>query len=38
MEARNDVVKTAREESARLLGQPAPKEKEAKAAPGAAAP
>jgi len=38
MEARNDVVKTARDESARLLGQPAPKEKEAKAAPGAAAP
>jgi len=35
MEARNDVVKTAREESARLLGQPPPKEKEK--APGAAA-
>jgi hypothetical protein len=35
MEARNDVVKTAREESARLLGQPAPKEKEK--APGAPA-
>ncbi len=33
MEARNDVVKTAREESARLLGQPPPKEKEK--APGA---
>ena len=36
MEARNDVVKTARDESARLLGQPAPKEKEKP--PGAAAP
>ncbi len=35
MEARNDVVKTARDESARLLGQPAPKEKEKP--PGAAA-
>jgi hypothetical protein len=34
MEARNDVVKTAREESARLLGQPPPKEKEKP--PGAA--
>ncbi len=34
MEARNDVVKTAREESARLLGQPAPVEKSK--APGAA--
>lgn len=34
MEARNDVVKTAREESARLLGQPPPKDKEK--APGTA--
>jgi hypothetical protein len=30
MEARNDVVKTAREEAARMLGQPLPKEKPAK--------
>jgi hypothetical protein len=36
MEARNDVVKTAREESARITGQPLPKEKEKP--PGAAAP
>jgi hypothetical protein len=33
MEARNDVPKTAREEAARLLGQPLPKEKK-EAAPG----
>jgi hypothetical protein len=30
MEARNDVAKTAREEAARMLGQPLPKEKPAK--------
>lgn len=37
MEARNDVVKTAREEAARLLNQTLPKEKEKKeGAPGAA--
>jgi hypothetical protein len=40
MEARNDVVKTAREEAARMTGQPLPKEKEKKegppGAPGAA--
>jgi hypothetical protein len=35
MEARNDVVKTAREESSRLLGQPPPVEKKSDA-PGAA--
>ena len=33
MEARNEMVKTAREEAARITGQPLPKEK--KAAPGA---
>jgi hypothetical protein len=37
MEARNEVVKTAREEAARITGQPLPKEKKAgPGAPGAA--
>ena len=35
MEARGELVKTAREEAARITGQQLPKEKE-KAAPGAA--
>jgi hypothetical protein len=34
MEARNELVKTAREEAARITGQPLPKEKEKKAGPG----
>lgn len=38
MEARNDVVKTAREEAARMLGQPLPKEKEKKEGAPPAAP
>ena len=36
MEARNDVAKTAREEAARMLGQPLPKEKEKKEGAAAA--
>jgi hypothetical protein len=35
MEARNELVKTAREEAARITGQPLPKEKEKKPGPGA---
>ncbi len=35
MEARNEVVKTAREEAARITGQPLPKEKEKPGAPAA---
>jgi hypothetical protein len=35
MEARAELVKTAREEAARITGQPLPKEKEKKGAPGA---
>ena len=35
MEARGELVKTAREEAARITGQPLPKEKEKKGAPGA---
>jgi hypothetical protein len=34
MEARNELVKTAREEAARITGQPLPKEKEKKPGPG----
>ena len=35
MEARAELVKTAREEAARITGQPLPKEKEKKGGPGA---